>query len=30
MTTVIIIGNSSSFISNGKIITPRGYKIWSG
>ncbi|KNY28007.1 precorrin-3B C(17)-methyltransferase [Pseudobacteroides cellulosolvens] len=27
MFTVIIIGNSSTYIENGKIITPRGYKI---
>lgn len=27
MTTLIIIGNSKTFVRNGKIITPRGYKI---
>lgn len=27
MLTVIIIGNKSTYIENGKIITPRGYKI---
>lgn len=27
MTTLIIIGNSKTFVRNGKMITPRGYKI---
>ena len=27
MLTVVIIGNSNSFIKNGKIVTPRGYEI---
>lgn len=27
MTTLVIIGNSKTFVSNGKMITPRGYKI---
>ena len=27
MTTTLIIGNSQTYISNGKMITPRGYKI---
>ncbi|MBM7614729.1 precorrin-3B C(17)-methyltransferase [Alkaliphilus hydrothermalis] len=27
MTTVVIIGNSNTYIKNGKMITPRGYKI---
>lgn len=27
MTTTIIIGNSNTFVKNGKIITPRGYKL---
>ena len=26
MLTIIIIGNSNTFIKNGKMITPRGYK----
>jgi precorrin-3B C17-methyltransferase len=27
MTTTLIIGNSQTYYSNGKMITPRGYKI---
>ncbi|MBI5327816.1 MAG: precorrin-3B C(17)-methyltransferase [Deltaproteobacteria bacterium] len=27
MTTIVIIGNSATFIANGKIITPRGYDV---
>lgn len=27
MTTVVIIGNSNTYIKNGKMITPRGYKL---
>lgn len=26
MSTIVIIGNSNTFIKNGKMITPRGYK----
>ena len=26
MLTLVIIGNSNTFIKNGKMITPRGYK----
>ncbi len=28
MFTVVIIGNNQTYIENGKIITPRGYKLW--
>jgi len=27
MTTVVVIGNSNTYIKNGKMITPRGYKL---
>ena len=27
MTTIVIIGNSTTFIANDKIITPRGYDV---
>lgn len=27
MTTTLIVGNSQTFVHNGKMITPRGYKI---
>jgi precorrin-3B C17-methyltransferase len=30
MFTVVIIGNSKTYISNGRMITPRGYHIWFG
>jgi len=28
MMCIVIIGNSQSYIKDGKFITPRGYKVW--
>ena len=30
MQTLVIIGNSQTYVENGRMITPRGYKLWFG
>jgi precorrin-3B C17-methyltransferase len=30
MFTVVIVGNSKTYVKDGKMITPRGYHLWFG